>query len=51
MTMAELTQSIMEAMDVKDRMARNYIKYMKDTSIIEKSAINSAEFTMAELPF
>ena len=51
MTMAELTQSIMEAMDVKDRMARNYIKYMKDTSIIEKSAVNSAEFTMAELPF
>ena len=51
MTMAELTQSIMEAMDVKDRMARNYIKYMKDTSIIEKSVINSAEFTFAELPF
>jgi len=51
MTMAELTQSIMEAMDVKDRMARNYIKYMKDTTIIEKSAINSAEFTIAEQPY
>jgi hypothetical protein len=51
MTIPELTQSIMEAMDVKDRMARNYIKYMKDNAIIENGAINcaidSAEFTMA----
>jgi hypothetical protein len=51
MTMVELTQSIMEAMDVKDRMARNYIKYMKENSIIEKNALNSMEFILPELPF
>jgi hypothetical protein len=51
MTMADLTQSIMEAMDVKDRMARNYIKYMKEHSIIEKNALNSSEFILPELPF
>jgi predicted transcriptional regulator len=51
MTMVELTQSIMEAMDVKDRMARNYIKYMKENSIIEKNALNSSEFILPELPF
>jgi hypothetical protein len=51
LTMAELTHAIMEAMDVKDRMARNYIKYMKDHSIIEKSALNGAEFILPDLPF
>jgi hypothetical protein len=51
LTMAELTNAIMEAMDVKDRMARIYIKYMKDHSIIEKSALNGAEFILPDLPF
>jgi hypothetical protein len=46
--MAELTHAIMEA---KDRMARNYIKYMKDHCIIEKSALNGAEFILPDLPF
>ncbi len=53
MTIPELTQSIMKAMNVKDEW--NCIKYMKDNAIIENGAINcaincaidSAEFTMA----
>ena len=51
MTMAELTHAIMDAMDVKDRMARNYIKYMKEHSIIEKNPSNSAELSLAGMPF
>jgi energy-coupling factor transporter ATP-binding protein EcfA2 len=51
MTMAELTHAIMDAMDVKDRMARNYIKYMKEHSIIEKNPSNSAELSLSGLPF
>ena len=47
MTMAELTQSIMEAMDVKDRMARNYIKFMKDNGIIEKSNGITVEYSLS----
>jgi hypothetical protein len=49
--MAELTHAIMDAMDVKDRMARNYIKYMKEHSIIEKNPSNSAELSLSGLPF
>jgi hypothetical protein len=41
----------MEAIDIKYRMDRNYIKYMKDHSIIEKSALNGAEFILPYLPF
>ena len=51
MTMAELTHAIMDAMDVKDRMARNYIKYMKEHSIIEKNQSNSAELSLAGMTF
>jgi len=51
MTMTELTHAIMDAMDVKDRMARNYIKYMKEHSIIEKNPSNSAELSLSGLPF
>jgi hypothetical protein len=45
MTKPELIQSIMKAMNVKGEW--NCIKYMKDNTIIENSAIYSAEFTMA----
>jgi hypothetical protein len=34
---SELLNAVMEALDIKDRMARNYIKFMKDNGIIEKS--------------
>lgn len=51
MNMAELTSSIMEAMDVKDRMARIYIKYMKDHSIIEKNTNVNGDYCLQELPF
>jgi hypothetical protein len=51
MTMAELTHAIMDAMDVKDRMARNYIKYMKEHAIIEKNPSNSAELNLRGMPF
>jgi hypothetical protein len=51
MNMGELTSSIMEAMDVKDRMARIYIKYMKDHSIIEKNTNVNGDYCLQELPF
>lgn len=51
MNMAELTNAIMEAMDVKDRMARIYIKYMKDHSIIEKNTNVNGDYCLQELPF
>lgn len=51
MTMAELTHAIMDAMDVKDRMARNYIKYMKEHSIIEKNPLNGAELSLTGVTF
>jgi hypothetical protein len=38
-------------MDVKDRMARNYIKYMKEKAIIDKSPANSNEFVLNGPPF
>ncbi len=49
--MNELTQAVMEAMDVKDRMARNYIKYMKEKAIIDKSPSNTNEFVLNGPPF
>jgi len=51
MTAQELTLAIMEAMDIKDRQARTYIKFMKDNNIIEKNPLNSAEFRKVYLPF
>ena len=40
-----------EAIDLNNRMAMNYIKYMIVNSIIEKSALNGAEFILPDLPF
>ena len=34
---ATLIQNLMDTLDIKDRMARNYVKFMKDNGIIEKS--------------
>ncbi|MEI6879927.1 MAG: hypothetical protein WCK82_01190 [Bacteroidota bacterium] len=46
LSMNELTQTLMDALQVKNRMARNYIKFMKDHQIIEKLPENSNEFRM-----
>jgi hypothetical protein len=51
LTTSELTLAIMEAMDIKDRQARTYIKFMKENNIIEKNPLNSAEFRKVHLPF
>lgn len=45
--MCELTHEIMEVMVVKDRMARNYFKYI--SNLMTKNVIDSAEFIMAIL--
>ena len=37
----------MEALDIKDRMARNYIKFMKDNGIIEKSNGITVEYSLS----
>jgi hypothetical protein len=42
----ELSQFIMEDLEVKDRMARNYIKYMKEHQIIEANATNPSLFNL-----
>jgi energy-coupling factor transporter ATP-binding protein EcfA2 len=42
----ELSHFIMEDLEVKDRMARNYIKYMKDHHIIEANKTNPSLFNL-----
>ena len=42
----ELLTAVMEALDIKDRMARNYIKFMKDNGIIEKSNGITVEYSL-----
>ncbi len=42
----ELLAAVMEALDIKDRMARNYIKFMKDNGIIEKSNGITVEYSL-----
>jgi predicted transcriptional regulator len=46
-----LIKAIMESMDVKDRTARSYIKFMKDNEIIEKNPSNALEYSLITLPF
>jgi hypothetical protein len=46
-----LIKAIMDLLYVKERMAKNYIKYMKDLNIIEKGAGTHGEFTLVHLPF
>ncbi len=43
---SELLNAVMEALDIKDRMARNYIKFMKDNGIIVKSNGITVEYTL-----
>lgn len=44
---SELLNAVMEALDIKDRMARNYIKFMKDKGIIEKSNGITVEYSLS----
>lgn len=44
---SELLNAVMEALDIKDRMARNYIKFMKDNGIIVKSNGITVEYTLS----
>ncbi|OYU82589.1 MAG: topoisomerase [Flavobacterium sp. BFFFF2] len=50
-TYTELMNAIMESLSVKERMARNYIKHMKDNGIIEKGQGSTAEFRLVSAPF
>jgi hypothetical protein len=46
-----LIKAIMESMDVKDRTARSYIKFMRDNEIIEKNPSNALEYCLVTMPF
>jgi predicted transcriptional regulator len=46
-----LYKAIMESMDVKERTARSYIKFMRDKGIIEKNPNNSLEYSLISMPF
>lgn len=48
---SELVKLVMEEMDVKERMARNYIKFMKDHEILEKSNTGNGDYCLPFLPF
>jgi hypothetical protein len=41
----------MEALDIKERMARNYIKFMKDHDIVEKTDGINGDYSLPTLPF
>lgn len=47
----ELVKLVMEEMDVKERMARNYTKFMREKGIIEKNQNNSLEYSLISMPF
>lgn len=51
MTYQELVIALMDALSVRDRQAKNYIKYMKDNKIIEKGGENGNELVLVEAPF
>ncbi len=40
-----------EEMDVKERMAQNHIKFMKDNEIIEKNTNSNGDYSLPFLPF
>ena len=46
-----LIKAVMEQMDVKERTARAYIKYMREHEIIERSENNPQEYRLFTLPF
>ena len=47
LSMNELTQTLMDSLQIKNRMARNYIKYMKEHDIIERTQGDSVEFRLS----
>lgn len=47
----QLVQAVMEQMDVKERTARAYIKFMRDNGIIERTPENPQEYRQFTLPF
>ncbi len=51
LTYQELVSALMDALTVRDRQAKNYIKYMKDNKIIEKGGTNGNELMLVEAPF
>lgn len=51
LTYQELVVALMDALSVRDRQAKNYIKYMKDNKIIEKGGENGVELVLVEAPF
>jgi hypothetical protein len=50
-TNQNLIKAIMEHLDVKERTARAYIKYMREHEIIERSAGNPQEYQLFAMPF
>jgi energy-coupling factor transporter ATP-binding protein EcfA2 len=46
-----LYKAIMESMDVKERTARTYIKFMRDNGIIEKNPSNALEYCLVSSLF
>jgi archaellum biogenesis ATPase FlaH len=47
----QLVQAVMEQMDVKERTARAYIKFMRENGIIERTPENPQEYRQITLPF
>jgi hypothetical protein len=45
-----LYKAIIESMDVKERTARSYIKFMRENGIIEKNPKNSLEYSIITMP-
>lgn len=50
-SISDLTIELMNSLNIKERMARNYIKFMKDHQLIEMNPKNSHEFTTKFMPF
>lgn len=50
-TNQNLYKAIMESMDVKERTARSYIKFMRENEIIEKNPANALEYGLITMPF
>ena len=46
-----LIKAIMECMDVKERTARSYIKFMRESEIIEKNPSNALEYCLVSSLF
>ena len=46
-----LIKAIIESMDVKERTARSYIKFLRENGIIEKNPSNALEYCLVSLPF